>query len=183
MHRFAELSRRGGHGLLLLGLLALLQIGLVAQTGSANAAAPKTTLDAVSEKLTCRCGCNLVLNRCNHVQCSSAIPMRERIVREIAEGKSRDEIIAGFVRDMGEEVLAVPPASGFNLNAWIMPFAGLLVGAILVVVALRIMLRKRPIEAIAAATSGAAGALKSPDEMGKEKDERIEKELKEFGDL
>lgn len=156
----------------------------MAQSGPGPAAAPKTTLDEVSEKLSCRCGCNLVLNRCNHVQCGSAIPMRERITREIAEGKTRDEIIAGFVRDMGEEVLAVPPTSGFNWSAWIMPFAMLAVGTVLVIVVLKIMMRRRPIEIPAASPAGVGEPSSTAGTHASSKDleDRIEMELKEFGD-
>lgn len=165
-------------------LMVLLEALLMAQSGPASAITPKTTLDEVSEKLSCRCGCNLVLNRCNHVQCGSAIPMRERINREIAEGKSRDEIIAGFVRDMGEEVLAVPPTSGFNWSAWIMPFAMLAVGTVLVIVVLRIMMRRRPKEVLAAPLAGSGGPSLTAGTHANSKDleDRIEMELKQFGD-
>ncbi len=177
----SRLTRFGlQRGAAFLGLMVLLQVGLIAQTGSTPAIIPKTTLDEVSEKLSCRCGCNLVLNRCNHVQCGSAIPMRERILREISEGKTKDEIIAGFVRDMGEEVLAVPPTSGFNWNAWIMPFVGLVLGAIAVVLALKFMMRRRQSEAPAVVAAGTAAV---PPEKADQIKDRIEKELKEFDDF
>ncbi|MGB7623169.1 MAG: cytochrome c-type biogenesis protein CcmH [Terriglobia bacterium] len=165
-------------------LMGLLQAWLMAQSSTGPAAAPKTTLDEVSEKLSCRCGCNLVLNRCNHVQCGSAIPMRERITREIAQGKNRDEIIAGFVREMGEEVLAVPPTSGFNWNAWIMPFAMLAAGTVLVIVVLKVMMRRRPVGIPAASPAGAGGPSSTAETLASSKklDDRIEMELKEFGD-
>jgi cytochrome c-type biogenesis protein CcmH/NrfF len=165
-------------------LMGLLQAWLLAQSSTGSAPAPKTTLDEVSEKLSCRCGCNLVLNRCNHVQCGSAIPMRERITGEIALGKTRDEIVAGFVRDMGEEVLAVPPTSGFNWSAWIMPFAMLAVGTVVVIAVLKIMMRKRPME-IPEGSPSVAGEPSSTAGMhanSKEIEDRIEMELKEFGD-
>lgn len=149
---------------------------LSAPSGGTVHPTPPTTLDEVSEKLSCRCGCNLVLNRCNHVQCGSALPMRARINKEIAEGKSRDEIIAGFVRDMGEQVLAVPPTSGFNWNAWIMPFAVLALGGVLLGVALRLMRRKKSETALAPAADAATSASSA------EVESRIEKELKEFED-
>lgn len=158
----------------------LLQFGLLAQADAPRTVSPKTTLDEVSEKLSCRCGCNLVLNRCNHVQCGSAIPMRERINREIAEGKTRDEIIAGFVRDMGEVVLAVPPASGFNWNAWIMPFSALGAGAALVIVALRVMMKKK--RAVMAAAATPSGDATHTPPIPASIHDRIEKELKEFED-
>jgi cytochrome c-type biogenesis protein CcmH len=165
-------------------LLVVLEALLMAQSRPGQATAPKTTLDEVSEKLSCRCGCNLVLNRCNHVQCGSAIPMRERITREITEGKTRDEIIAGFVRDMGEEVLAVPPTSGFNWSAWIMPFAMLAVGTVLVIVVLKIMMRRRPMEIPATSPVGAGevSSTAGTKSSSKELEDRIEMELKEFGD-
>jgi cytochrome c-type biogenesis protein CcmH/NrfF len=37
------------------------------------------------------------------------------------------------VEKYGVTVLSAPPASGFNLTAWIMPFAALAVGALMVV--------------------------------------------------
>lgn len=164
--------------------MVLLGSMLMAQGGPGPAITPKTTLDDVSEKLSCRCGCNLVLNRCNHVQCGSAIPMRERITREIAQGKTRDEIIAGFVRDMGEEVLAVPPTSGFNWSAWIMPFAMLGVGTVLVIVVLKIMMRRRPMEIPATSPAGAGELPPTTATRASSKDleDRVEMELKEFGD-
>ncbi|MDD5541984.1 MAG: cytochrome c-type biogenesis protein CcmH [Acidobacteriia bacterium] len=162
--------------------LALLSAFSLAQTGSPRNTSPKTTLDEVSDKLSCRCGCNLVLNRCNHVQCGSAIPMRERINKEIAEGKTRDEIVAGFVRDFGQEVLAVPPTSGFNWNAWIMPFAALGVGIILVLVALKIMLRRRTGRVPVSVAAGDHPTAPAADPRHADIDSRIEKELKEFED-
>lgn len=184
MRRSRGFSLRPGRLVAPFFLMALLQAWLMAQSGVGSPVAPKTTLDEVSEKLSCRCGCNLVLNRCNHVQCGSAIPMRERITREIAEGKTRDEIIAGFVRDMGEEVLAVPPASGFNWSAWIMPFAMLAVGCGLVIVFLRIMLRRRlaPIGETSPVHSGASPLGAEAGVKSAEIADRIETELKEFGD-
>lgn len=143
------------------------------QPRSAPPPTPNTTLDEVSEKLSCRCGCNLVLNRCNHVQCGSAIPLRERINKEIAEGKTREEIIAGFVGDMGEQVLAVPPTSGFNWNAWIMPFAMLGAGGIVLGIALKVMRRRKPGETSTRVETATP-------EVRNDLDSRIEKELKEF---
>ena len=45
-------------------------------------------------------------------------------------------ILAGFVQEYGVVVLAAPPAKGFDLIAWIMPFAvsaAALIGTILLV--------------------------------------------------
>jgi len=56
---------------------------------------------------------------------------------QIDQGKSDSAIISYFVEKYGTTVLAAPPVSGFNLAAWIMPFAALAVGALMVVVFVR----------------------------------------------
>lgn len=55
----------------------------------------------------------------------------------IDEGKSDDQIMAYFVDKYGTSVLAAPPASGFNLVAWVMPFLALGIGAIAAIYFLR----------------------------------------------
>jgi len=55
------------------------------------------------------------------------------IAAELDEGKGDDSIVSHFAEKYGLSVLSAPPYSGFNLTAWIMPFAALLAGAMLVV--------------------------------------------------
>jgi len=55
----------------------------------------------------------------------------------IDQGKTNDEIYAYFVDKYGTAVLAAPPASGFNLTAWIAPFGFLVIGGIAAVVLLK----------------------------------------------
>jgi cytochrome c-type biogenesis protein CcmH len=52
--------------------------------------------------------------------------MRERI----AAGDTKSEIKAALVAQFGQRVLAAPPKEGFNLLAWVLPFVGLVGGAI-----------------------------------------------------
>jgi cytochrome c-type biogenesis protein CcmH len=84
---------------------------------------------ALSPNFMCVCGCNQLLSACNHFHCPSSGPMLADLGRQIDAGKSDDEVVAYFVEKYGATVLAAPPASGFNLAAWIMPFAALAVGA------------------------------------------------------
>jgi len=58
--------------------------------------------------------------------------MLKKLDAEVASGKSDDLILQSFVQEFGAEVIAEPPAKGFNWLAWIMPFA--VVGAGLFVV-------------------------------------------------
>ena len=59
------------------------------------------------------------------------------IQKEIAEGKDEAAIRQDFILRYGVQVLAVPPAKGFNLTVWILPGMGLLAGLALVVVMVR----------------------------------------------
>ena len=86
---------------------------------------------------------------------------------QIDQGKSNDAIMAYFVDKYGTTVLAAPPASGFNLAAWIMPFAALGIGMLTAIYFLR-RFRSRWI-----------GAPPSTADMSKYHD-RVEEELKKF---
>jgi cytochrome c-type biogenesis protein CcmH len=86
---------------------------------------------------------------------------------QIDQGKSNDAIMSYFVEKYGTTVLAAPPISGFNLAAWIMPFAALAVGMLMAVYFLR---RFR---------SRWAGAPSTNAELTKYQ-EKVEEELKKF---
>jgi cytochrome c-type biogenesis protein CcmH len=60
----------------------------------------------------------------------------------VDQGKTDAEVIAHFTDKYGSTVLSAPPVSGFNLTAWIMPFAALAIGALAAVYFLR-QFRKR----------------------------------------
>jgi cytochrome c-type biogenesis protein CcmH/NrfF len=87
-----------------------------------------TRFNEVSDRLVCQCGCNMILQVCNHVNCPSAVPMRHSIETQLLAGAPNDSIVAGFVGEYGLKVLSSPPTSGFNLAAWVMPGFALLVG-------------------------------------------------------
>ncbi len=59
---------------------------------------------------------------------ATAQAMREIINRQVAEGRSDQEIIAYFVASYGEWVVIEPPARGGTLFLWLLPPAALLVG-------------------------------------------------------
>ena len=117
-----------------LALLALASLMLV--QGSAWAAA-RSTVQAVAEGLTCQCGCGLTVANCNHPNCEFSVPVREQIGTMLDKGMSGTQILASFRTKYGEKVLSEPVAEGFNLLAWIVPFAAILAGATLIVLALR----------------------------------------------
>lgn len=95
----------------------------------------------VGKRMMCLCGCNQVLAECNHVGCSMSAGMIDQLEQRVARNESDDLILQAFVQEYGQRVLAEPPATGFNLAAWLMPVFALVVGAIVVVVALTRMRR------------------------------------------
>ncbi len=54
--------------------------------------------------------------------------LRELVRRKIFAGETKEQIIEYFVQTYGRDVLPHPPAEGFYLTAWLLPFGGLLAG-------------------------------------------------------
>ncbi|MCC6848066.1 MAG: cytochrome c-type biogenesis protein CcmH [Deltaproteobacteria bacterium] len=96
------------------------------------------TQTEIEEALTCQCGCGLTVHSCNHVQCPSGIPLKQEIATQLGEGKTRAEVLTYFATKYGEKILSAPTTTGFNLVAWVTPFAAVLAaGAVIVVVSRR----------------------------------------------
>ncbi len=90
----------------------------------------------LNHRLMCTCSCAEILGECNHVGCPSSEGELNELRAGIAAGDSDDKILDSFVAKYGAVVLAAPTTSGFNLVAWIAPFAvfaAALLGTILLV--------------------------------------------------
>jgi cytochrome c-type biogenesis protein CcmH len=74
-------------------------------------------------KLMCTCGCAQSLMGCDHVGCPNRGGEMDQLRSGIASGQSDQMILDGFVERWGTTVLAAPTMKGFDLVAWIMPFA------------------------------------------------------------
>jgi len=115
-------------------LCALLQAVFLAAIvlGTAAAAdtnvAQSTRFDKLGHQMMCTCSCAQVLLECNHVGCPNSEGMRRELLAGVSNGDSDTAIFDSFVAKYGPTVLAAPTTKGFNLVAWIMPFAVLLVG-------------------------------------------------------
>jgi cytochrome c-type biogenesis protein CcmH len=72
--------------------------------------------------------------------------MRREIRAMLAAGKSEQEILDLYVARYGERILTTPPARGFNLLAYIMPWVLAVTGVVAVVVVLKRWLALRPAE-------------------------------------
>jgi cytochrome c-type biogenesis protein CcmF len=102
---------------------------------SANVAfvAPQTDLEKELRRyLVCTCG-TCGRQRIGECTCPVAARMREKLGALIAEGKTREEIVATFVRDEGgQHVLGAPIDEGFNRLAWAFPYAAGAAGVVLI---------------------------------------------------
>jgi len=93
----------------LLGLLVAIS-GLSAQAVYTELTDPEQigVFTAVSESLTCGCGCHLVLSTCPHVDCPWAIPVRRIIENRIRAGQTNDQILSGITDGFGEGIRSDP---------------------------------------------------------------------------
>ena len=89
----------------------------------------------------------------------------------VRQGLNADQIVSAFVDKYGKVILAAPPAEGFDLMAWILPFIVLLSGFVFVYWLIRVWLIRKP-----ALASGTAGTSEIPESYQK----RIERELKDL---
>jgi cytochrome c-type biogenesis protein CcmH/NrfF len=84
----------------------------------------------------CTCGCAQLLGGCDHVGCPSRGQELDELRSDIATNMSDEKIFAAFTAKYGATVLAAPTTHGFDLVAWIAPFAvfgAALLGTILLI--------------------------------------------------
>lgn len=73
-----------------------------------------------------------------------AVQMREEIRVRLRRGESREQIIAFFVGQFGEAVLATPPRRGLGLAVWLAPVIAFVIGAAILVRFLQGARRRTP---------------------------------------
>jgi cytochrome c-type biogenesis protein CcmH len=133
------------------------------------------TASDISAKLICQCDCTMILSTC---QCATKDEMIIVIDQKLDEGQSSKEIVDYFVAAYGERVLSAPPKQGFNLTAWILPFAVILGGGGIIYLAIRKWVKKGEssqadlIELIESKSSG----------QEDEYQQRLEEDLKDFSE-
>lgn len=128
--------------------------------------------DEIQANLMCQCGCTMVLATC---ECGTAEQMRTEIAGMIDKGQTKDDILNYYVGKYGEKVLAAPVAQGFNLSAYITPFAVILLGAGAIALIARqwvISTRTAPAQPVLATST----TIASPDELRA----RLENELRAY---
>ncbi|HYL93319.1 MAG TPA: cytochrome c-type biogenesis protein CcmH [Alphaproteobacteria bacterium] len=93
--------------------------------------------NAVGGKIMCTCGCGQMLLKCNHVGCQNSATMIRQLRDNLQTTQNDEDVLNWFRRTWGTTTVVEPATHGLELWAWIMPFAALLLGFILVVFLLR----------------------------------------------
>jgi cytochrome c-type biogenesis protein CcmH len=108
--------------------LALIVVVIAAAAVGPAAAAGRPTVSDIEDEVVCpTCGTTLDMSTA-----PIADRMRAFIRARIVAGDSKQEIKAALVAQFGSGVLAEPPKRGFDLLAWVLPFAGVLSAAAIV---------------------------------------------------
>jgi len=141
------------------GLQALLVAAVVCF--SVGATDPVERFNTLGHKMMCTCGCGQVLLECNHVGCTVSGTMRDELTGNIAGGQNDSLILQSFVQRYGATVLAAPTTEGFDLVAWIMPFAVAALALIGTIFLVRNWAKHQPSLAAAAVQSANDPALEA----------------------
>ena len=118
--------------------LAILLLSVVALVAPVTKAYALTSKD-IEKELMCQCGCTMVVDVCD---CETANQIRAKITEMMNQGRDKDQIIGSFVSQYGEKMLSSPPKKGFNLVAWVVPFAAVAVAGTALFFILRTWVRK-----------------------------------------
>ena len=81
--------------------------------------------------------------------------MLEQVRDLLARGYTDEQVLDYFVGSYGEFVLLEPTAQGFNLVVWLLPLAGVAIGAVLIAKRLRDSRARRDPTTAGVATGGA----------------------------
>ncbi|MDX6634605.1 MAG: cytochrome c-type biosis protein CcmH [Solirubrobacterales bacterium] len=103
--------------------LAALALALLAPAAVAE---QRASLTEIEKQVMCPvCGTLLQLAESPQAQ-------RERVFidRLIAEGRSEEQVKDALVAEYGDEVLALPPDSGFSLSAYVVPIVAFLIAVV-----------------------------------------------------
>jgi cytochrome c-type biogenesis protein CcmH/NrfF len=112
---------------------SLLALALAALSlGQAGTPLQNPRVRRLGDQLACLCGCGSTVTSCNMLECRFAGPAREKLLAMVNAGLSDAAIFDAFVKEYGKRILLKPPAEGFNLLGWLMPFFALAFGLAIV---------------------------------------------------
>ena len=113
---------------------ALLAVAVCFSLGATTGSGSR--IDKLSHQLMCQCGCAQLLGECDHVGCPDRDKELAQLTANVGAGMSDQQVFDSFAAKYGATVLAAPSKHGFDLVAWIAPFAvfgAALLGTILLI--------------------------------------------------
>jgi cytochrome c-type biogenesis protein CcmH len=146
-------------------MVLLLSFFVITQTAFA------LTTTEIAKEFICNCGCNQMLDQCD-MSCGEQL--RGVITGKINEGWSKDKIVAYMIDNYGESLLAAPTKEGFNLTAWILPFAVVIAGGVFIY-SLGVKWVRRNKE-----SEGVGEEEKVAQKVGTEYEDKLDNELDKF---
>lgn len=91
----------------------------------------------VGGKIMCMCSCDQMLLKCNHVGCPYSARMISQLKENLNKSSNDADVLNFFRREWGVTSVVEPSRHGFELLAWVLPFAGLGTGMVLVILVAR----------------------------------------------
>ena len=92
----------------------------------------------VGSRLACQCGCSDTVATCSMLACGFSHPAKEKIAQMQAQGASDQTIIDDFIKAYGQQIYRAAP----NAFGWLIPYAILALGGLLVAMFVRRALRR-----------------------------------------
>lgn len=121
-------------------MFVLLTVVLSARVPALAAPTLQDTADSIARELMCPvCAGRTVADSNSNVAVQMRVQIRERLQR----GETQEQILAYFVSQFGEGVLATPPKRGAGLALWLAPVAAFGIGFAMLARYLRKITRPR----------------------------------------
>jgi cytochrome c-type biogenesis protein CcmH/NrfF len=143
-------------------LIALVAVAALAQTASEK---PNVEVRRVGQRLACLCGCKDSVATCAMLECDRSKPAKERIAKMQTLGYSDKQIVDAFIRDYGMAIYLAEP----NAWGWIVPYASVGVGLVIIWMFLMKYRKPKPIAEI--------GPMELDDPALEKYKDQIEKDL------
>jgi cytochrome c-type biogenesis protein CcmH len=151
-----------------LRLAAIVLLALLTAAPAAASEQSPTQAELEAELICPECATTL-----NQSNAPIAQRMKVFVAERIAAGDTKSEIKDKLVAQFGPGVLAAPPREGFDLIAWVLPLAGLAIGAVVLGVAIRRWTRSRATPAAVAADPSQNGAVPLEPDLERKLDEAL----------
>ncbi len=107
---------------------AILPVVIVLSVVTLGSADTEARYQSLGHKMMCICGCSEILIECNHIGCPDSDRMLGELRAAIANGDTDNVILTAFQDKYGPTALAAPMLTKFNIVAWVVPPALLILG-------------------------------------------------------